>query len=187
MKKVFLAITIIGFSFGVNAQNLPTPNSKSIRKSKSMRSDSSMKTNDRINAQVMTDNGMNPNAMVNNSMMKPDSMPKNSRYAEGKMNRSTMNKTKRRKFAMDSYSMTNSNMNSNMGLQIAKGTESDGLMMKNGKMMETKNGNITEMNYNITLANGTKVMNDGSIINKSGNKMKLKEGGFIDFYGKMKE
>ena len=177
MKKVFLVIATIGFSIGMNAQTPKTPNSKSIRNNNRMRSDSAKNSNAQINAQVMTENGMNPNGLNNNNMGIPDNIP--NKYVNEKMQK---NKNKKRKFAMNNNSISDSNMRSPM----AKGTESDGLVMKNGKMMETKNGNMTEMNYNITLVNGTKVTNDGYVINKSGNKRMLIEGEFVDFYGNSK-
>ncbi len=61
----------------------------------------------------------------------------------------------------------------------------DGLTMRNGKMMEMKNGTLIPMNYNITLVNGTHVSQDGLITKKNGVKVMMKEGDFIDFYGSM--
>ncbi|MCX6273859.1 MAG: hypothetical protein NTV09_01460 [Bacteroidetes bacterium] len=62
---------------------------------------------------------------------------------------------------------------------------SDGYMMQNGKMMIVKDGKMTRMENDITLANGTTIMSNGNYMKKGGTKVMLKEGEHIDLSGKM--
>ncbi|WP_345109320.1 DUF6799 domain-containing protein [Hymenobacter algoricola] len=57
--------------------------------------------------------------------------------------------------------------------------KSDHMMMHDGKMMVMKNGVMTPMTADMTLANGTRVMTDGTVT------MKLKENQLIGMDGKM--
>src|SRR5438309_1948571 len=57
-----------------------------------------------------------------------------------------------------------------------KGEPVTGCMMKDGKMMMLENGELKPMKKNMTMADGTKCMADGTCIMKSGSKMQLKEG-----------
>jgi len=59
----------------------------------------------------------------------------------------------------------------------------DGVMMKNGKIMMVKKGEMTLLDNDITLANGTKIMIDGAYIKSDGTRMMLKEGQHIDMDG----
>lgn len=61
----------------------------------------------------------------------------------------------------------------------------DGVIMQNGKMMKVQNGKMTNLDNDITMSNGTKVMSDGTYIKKDGTKMTLKEGQHIDMQGKI--
>jgi hypothetical protein len=62
----------------------------------------------------------------------------------------------------------------------------DGITMKNGKMMMVKEGKLTMMDYEMTMGNGMKVMPNGTIIKKDGTKIMLEEGQHIDMMGQMR-
>jgi len=65
-------------------------------------------------------------------------------------------------------------------------TPSEGTMtMKDGKMMEMKNGNWVAMDKTITCTDGCKVMTTGEVVMKDGKKMMLKEGEMVDKDGNM--
>lgn len=59
----------------------------------------------------------------------------------------------------------------------------NGVMMKNGKLMMVKNGKLTMMDHEMSMANGTKVMPNGTILKKDGTKMMMKEGQHMDMAG----
>jgi len=61
----------------------------------------------------------------------------------------------------------------------------DGAMMKEGKMLMIKDGKSTEMVKEMTTADGTKVMKDGSVMTKDGHKSKLKDDEMMDTDGHM--
>jgi len=61
----------------------------------------------------------------------------------------------------------------------------DCIMMKDGKMMVTKDGKQMMMTENMALSNGTMVMPDGSYTTKDGTKMMLKEGEMMGMDGKV--
>ena len=61
----------------------------------------------------------------------------------------------------------------------------DCIMMKDGKMMVMKGGNVMPMDSDMTMPNGTMVMKDGSYMMKDGPKMMFKEGEKMDMNGKM--
>lgn len=63
---------------------------------------------------------------------------------------------------------------------------SDGIMMKNGKMMMVKNGKSTLLDQEMSMDNGTKVMPDGTMMKKDGKKMMMKEGQHMDMSGNMR-
>jgi hypothetical protein len=69
--------------------------------------------------------------------------------------------------------------------QDKMGKMEDGVMMKDGKMMMSKNGKIMPMDNEITLDNGTKVMTDGTYIDKNGTSMRMKNGDHFGMSGKM--
>jgi len=58
-------------------------------------------------------------------------------------------------------------------------------MMQNGKMMQVKNGQMTSLDNDMTMSNGTKIMRDGTCIKKDGTKKKMKEGQHMDMSGNM--
>ncbi|MGZ3840130.1 MAG: D-lyxose/D-mannose family sugar isomerase [Flavisolibacter sp.] len=59
----------------------------------------------------------------------------------------------------------------------------DCVMMKDGKMMQSKDGNMMDMTQDMTMKNGTMVMTDGTVKMKSGKTMKLKEGDCVMMSG----
>lgn len=61
----------------------------------------------------------------------------------------------------------------------------DGVVMQNGKMMMVKKGQMTIMDHDMTMSNGTKVMSDGNYIEKNGTKNMMKEGQHIDTSGNL--
>lgn len=63
----------------------------------------------------------------------------------------------------------------------------DMYVFKNNKMWAVKNGNITAMADDATLANGIVVKTTGEIVAPGGQKEALKEGQYIDADGKIGE
>ncbi len=61
----------------------------------------------------------------------------------------------------------------------------DCCMMKDGKMMQMKDGKMTPMDKDMTMKNGTKCMKNGECIMKDGKRMKMKEGDCMDMNGRM--
>jgi hypothetical protein len=61
----------------------------------------------------------------------------------------------------------------------------DGYLMKNGRMVVVKNGKTTNLEKEITLSNGTRVMTNGNYIKRGGTKKMFKEGEHIDLTGKI--
>jgi hypothetical protein len=68
---------------------------------------------------------------------------------------------------------------------IAGAMQGDGIMMKDGKMMQMKAGTMTEMTQDMTLSDGTMVMKNGEVMMKDGKKMTMKNGDMITMDGKM--
>lgn len=64
---------------------------------------------------------------------------------------------------------------------------SDGVMMKDGKVMVMKEGKTMMMDHDMTLTDGTKVMTDGTVMKKDGSKMMMKNGDAMDMSGMMKK
>ncbi|MFT3910825.1 MAG: hypothetical protein QM737_15515 [Ferruginibacter sp.] len=65
-------------------------------------------------------------------------------------------------------------------------TKTDGLLMKDGKMMQMKDGQAIAIEKDITLKNGTIVMTDGTIKTKGGKTIILKNGDWIMTDGTIK-
>ena len=66
--------------------------------------------------------------------------------------------------------------------------EKDGLMMKEGKLMRMHDGKeVSRMDRETTLSNGTKIMMSGTMKMKDGNVMQLQEGQTVMLDGTMKE
>lgn len=59
----------------------------------------------------------------------------------------------------------------------------NGYMMKDGKLMLVKDGNLTLVQKDITLSNGTIISADGTYLEKGKTKTKFKDGQHIDFNG----
>ncbi len=74
------------------------------------------------------------------------------------------------------------------GFAMAQATmSSDGVMMKDGKVMVMKEGKTMMMDKDMTLMDGTKVMTDGTVMKKDGSKMMMKNGDAMDMSGMMKK
>jgi hypothetical protein len=66
--------------------------------------------------------------------------------------------------------------------------EKDGVMMKNGKMTMMQDGKeVTRMDRETTLSDGTKVMMNGKMVMKGGKEVQMKEGQMVMMDGKMME
>ncbi len=63
--------------------------------------------------------------------------------------------------------------------------EKDGIMMKGGKMMMQDGKEVTRMDRETTLSDGTKVMMNGKMLVKGGKEMQMKEGQTVMMDGKM--
>lgn len=59
----------------------------------------------------------------------------------------------------------------------------EGIFLQNGKVMETMDGKTTDLMMDVTLKDGTKIMEDGTVMMKDGTKTMLMEGEFYDFDG----
>jgi len=77
------------------------------------------------------------------------------------------------------------NQNQNMQNNSFDKSHPDGVMMQNGKMMQVKNGQLSSLDNDVTLSNGTKIMSDGTCIKKDGTKMTMKEGQHMDMSGNL--
>jgi len=66
--------------------------------------------------------------------------------------------------------------------------EKNGIMMKDGRMIMMHDGKeISGMDRQTTLSNGTKVMMKGKLITKDGKEMQMQEGQMVMMDGKMME
>ena len=61
----------------------------------------------------------------------------------------------------------------------------DCIMMKDGKVWQTKDGNTSELTTDVTLSNGTVVSADGNVKTKDGKTTMLKDGDCVWMDGKM--
>lgn len=61
----------------------------------------------------------------------------------------------------------------------------DYCMMKDGKMMHTKDGKMMAMGKDMTMKNGIQCMTNGECVMKDGTKMMMKEGEYMDMAGHM--
>ena len=77
-------------------------------------------------------------------------------------------------FAQDSSSM-----------KMVRPSEKDhsGVMMKNGKVMVMKDGQVSTLNDNITLSNGTVVMANGTAKMSDGTMVTMQEGDYFKMDG----
>lgn len=76
---------------------------------------------------------------------------------------------------------TSTGMNQTTGTKM----KADHYWMKDGKMWCTKNGKTMEMTKDMTLANGTVIMKDGTVKKADGTTMTLKNGERVDANGNM--
>ena len=66
--------------------------------------------------------------------------------------------------------------------------EKNGIMMKDGKMTMMQDGKeITRMDRETTLSNGSRVMMKGKLVTKDGKEMQMTEGQMVMMDGKMME
>jgi len=64
--------------------------------------------------------------------------------------------------------------------------EKDGVMMKNGKMTMMQDGKeVTRMDRETTLSDGTRIMMNGKMVMKGGKEMQMTEGQMVMMDGKM--
>src|SRR5256885_1671215 len=61
----------------------------------------------------------------------------------------------------------------------------DGVVFRDGKLWNVKAGKSTAIDKETTLANGTKVKSDGTVIMKDGTQTTLSEGDYISMDGKL--
>jgi hypothetical protein len=61
----------------------------------------------------------------------------------------------------------------------------NGVVMKDGKMMVVKDGQVTPMEQDMTMSDGTKVSKDGTVTMKDGKTKTLKDGQMVTMDGKM--
>ncbi len=80
---------------------------------------------------------------------------------------------------------TDMNKSNNAGDQRMQDNHPDGYMMENGRMVQYKGGKATQLESTGTLANGTKIMSDGTYTTSDGRKMTLKNGEHLGMDGKM--
>ena len=66
--------------------------------------------------------------------------------------------------------------------------EKDGVMMKDGKMTRMQDGKeIGQMDREMTMSNGTRVLMNGKMVTKSGKETQMKDGQMVMLDGKMME
>jgi len=64
--------------------------------------------------------------------------------------------------------------------------EKEGVMMKNGKMTMMQDGKeVTRMDRETTLSDGSRVMMNGKMVMKGGKEMQMKEGQMVMMDGKL--
>jgi len=79
----------------------------------------------------------------------------------------------------------NNNQNRNIQNNSDNNSHVDGVMMQDEKMMMVKNGQLSVLDHEMTMRNGTKILSDGTYIKKDGTKMVMKEGQHIDMSGNL--
>ena len=158
MKKLFLVFAAAAISFGANAQ------ADSIKRIMSP-PDINDNTNDGLNLRH-----------TNDSLKQNQDSTKN---LIQKLNDNSYENRKGRESGREiSY-------NSTSVPQTPVEKIKDCVMMKNGKMMMSKNGVITTMDPDMLMTNGTRVMSDGRIYVRDGIQSKMREGQYMDMSGNM--
>lgn len=69
--------------------------------------------------------------------------------------------------------------------KIAVSVMQDCCMMKDGKMMQLKDGHLTKMKKPVFLDNGTKIKRNGVCVLPDRTRVRMKEGNCIDLTGKI--
>lgn len=87
--------------------------------------------------------------------------------------------------SMNTNNDKNMDINQNMQSNPVDKSHPDGVMMQNGKIMKVKNGQMTRLDHDMTMTNGTRIMSDGTCTKKDGSKVMLKEGQHMDMSGNM--
>ncbi|RFP66737.1 hypothetical protein D0N36_01240 [Hymenobacter lapidiphilus] len=64
-------------------------------------------------------------------------------------------------------------------------TMKDGFLMKDGKVLETRNAHTGAITAESALVNGTKVQPDGTIMMADGTTVRLQEGDYMSLTGRM--
>lgn len=69
---------------------------------------------------------------------------------------------------------------------VSKGeTMKDGFLMKDGKVLETRNAHTGAISTESALVNGTKVQPDGTVMMADGTTVRLQEGDYMSLTGRM--
>ncbi len=76
---------------------------------------------------------------------------------------------------------TNNANNTNNPVKVSP--NQDGVLIMNGKTVVVKGGQTTTMTQPVNLTNGARIMPDGTLIDKDGTSVKLREGDYLDFSG----
>ncbi len=61
----------------------------------------------------------------------------------------------------------------------------DGVMMQDGKILKVENGQMTTLDHDMTMSNGTNIFIDGRYTDQDGTRSTLKEGQHIDMEGNL--
>ena len=88
-----------------------------------------------------------------------------------------------------SFAQSDSAMSAKKDKVIQKNTiemsKTDGVMMKNGSMMNVEKGKLSNMTSDLVCKNGTRVTSNGSVSKTDGSRMMMKEGEYMDASGKV--
>ena len=76
-------------------------------------------------------------------------------------------------------------VNAQAATDTKKDMKKDYITMKDGKLLQSKDGNVAEVTEDITLENGTVVAKDGTVKTKDGKTVTLKEGDYVWMDGKI--
>lgn len=99
-------------------------------------------------------------------------------------NQQDLNRTQNQNLQNNQQGLNNNQQSYMQNNPLGK-THSDGVIMRNGKIMKVEKGEMTILDKDVTVNNGTKIMSDGTYINKDGSKMTMTEGQHIDMEGNM--
>ena len=177
MRKLILVIAVMAITAGAYAQTDSV--------NKKMNPPDINKTEDRLNQDRdnnKTDDVLNQNRDIN----KTDDVLNQNR--EINKTDDVLNQNREIKETDDALNQNrelNNNQNQNWQnnpVDVNK-SHSDGVIMQNGKMMKVKNGQMTILEDDMTLSNGTKISSDGTCIKKDGSKVTMKEGQHMDNSG----